>query len=1284
LAQKVEGGTAVFRREGEYWTVEHGESALRLRDSKGLGYLATLFSNPEVEMAAADLVGGISSGAGDAGEMLDAAAKNAYRQRLEELEAELEEAESWGDPERAAAAREELDFLTRELASAVGLGGRDRKAASGSERARVNVTRAIRSAIKRIEENDPGLGRRLNAAVSTGTFCSYRPVPGLEVTVGDRSASPPAPEPEPPPVEGGRALRTLVFTDIVDSTGHVARLGDAAWRDLLQRHDEALNELTREHGGRLVAKAGDGMFVAFESPRAALAWAAAACGEVTSLGLSVRVGLHTGECELLGDSLVGMAVHVAARVSALAGPDQVLASRTVRDLVAGSEVELVDRGCHDLRGIPGEWQLFALRAPTLEVEGPVAADPAKVSAAEPSPHAADGRPSASLLGRDRELAELRQALAEAERGRGTLFLLSGEPGVGKTRLADAVSAAAIERGGQALWGRCWEAGGAPAFWPWVQVLRSYARGGRADAMLERLGPAAQPLGQLVPELGQSSGGDAEFESEDARFVLFNAVTAFLREAGREAPLVVVLDDLHAADEPSLLLLDFLAHEIRDAPIVAIATYRPLEVDGSHVIGRLTRDGNVVPLSGLAEADVKRFVEERTGLESDSLARELHRATEGNPFFVEELVRLLVAEGRLEWPDELLSGAVPVPDSVREAINRHLAPLPDEPLEVLRLAAVLGKEFTFAALERISELPPDRLLRTLDRVISNGLVAEEVTVLGGYRFVHALVREVLYDGLGSTARVELHRRVAEGLESLYAQDPEPHLAELAHHFLLAAPGGDLERAMDYTTRAGDRAMAQLAFEEAVRHYRRSLATLERRERSEPAARRDLLIELGAALRKAGDPVAAKEAFHDAAALSRRLGEPEKQAEAALGFAGRYWTTGVVDESVIELLEDALNALGDDDSLLRAALLARLATEVYYAPPRGRADSLSSEAVEITRRIGDDRALASVLDARLGATWGPDNLEERTRLSEEVVELAEQAGDKETALRVRAFHVSCLLEAGDMQAADAELQAARQRAEYLTQPRYLWHVTMLRALRCLMSGRLEDGERLMEDALEFGRHADERIARHLYAIQLTTLRYAQGRLEELEETMRAFVDQYPHLHGWRSTLALLYAELGRNAEARTEFETVGAGGWTDLPRDSAWLLTVCRAADTCSRLGDSAAAAVLYDLLLPFGERNVVLGRVASITIGSASRHLGQLATALGRLDEAAGHFDSAIAMNGRTGARPWLGLTACDYSRMLRARAGPGDAERADELAEHALELAAQHDLVIVEKHARAA
>jgi len=1314
----------VFRREGEYWTVAHGEGALRLRDSKGLSYLATLFANPEVELAAADLVGGggsppaaaspsqeglrVAADTGDAGAMLDEEAKAAYRHRLEELREELEEAESWGDPERAAAAREELDFLSQELASAVGLGGRDRKAASASERARVNVTRAIKSALKRIGENDPDLGRRLEAAVKTGTFCSYRPVPGLDVVVGERAE--PAGDAEPPdvdvagreddvpsapgrPVEtAGRALRTLLFTDIVESTGHVARLGDAGWRDLLGRHDELVREQVREQGGTVVGKAGDGFFIAFEAPRPALACAEAACAAVGPLGLRLRAGLHTGECELLDDSLVGMAVHVAARVSALAAPGQVLASRTVRDLVAGSDLELVDRGQHDLKGVPGEWRLFALSGPGLEVGAHIAAESAGPaaeageSAGPAAEHPVDvpERPAASLFGRQRELEELTGALRDAGAGRGSLFLISGEPGVGKTRLADAVSVAASERDALVLWGRCWEGGGAPAFWPWLQILRAYARNGETEAVLERLGPVAHPLVQLVPELGPRIAKQAgePIESEDARFVLFNAVTGFLRVASRMTPLVVVLDDLHAADEPSLRLLDFLAHELRDADILAIGTYRPLEVSGE-LIGRLARDGHVIPLAGLGEPDVRRFVEERTGLASGQLARALYDATEGNPFFVEELLRLLVAEGLLERPGALLSGEVPVPDSVREAINRHLAPLPDDVVGVLRLAAVLGKEFTFAAIERVSDLPPDQLLEVLDRATSSGLVAEVVTVLGRYRFVHALVRELLYDGLGSSAKVELHRRAAEGLESLYADDPEPHLAELAHHFLLAAPGGDLERAIDYTARAGDRAMALLAFEEAVRHYRRALDALERRESPDPAARRDLLLELGAALRKAGDPVEAKAAFRDAVDLSRRLGEAQKQAQATLGFAGRYWTTGVVDESVIAMLEDALAALGDDDSLLRAALLARLATEVYYSPPRERAEALSAEAVEIARRIGDDGPLAAVLDARLGATWAPDNLDERLRLSEEVVQLAERTGDKETALRVRAFHVTCLLEAGDVASSDAELEAARQRAEYLRQPRYLWHVTGLRALRALMAGRLADAESLMEEALEAGRHADERIARHLYGIQLTTLRYAQGRLEELEPIISAFVDRYPHLHGWRSTLALLYAELGRQGRAEAELEMVGAGGWVELPRDSAWLLTLCRAADARSRLGAAEGVETLYELLVPYRSRNVVLGRVASMAIGSAARHLGQLATTLSRFDEAAQHFEAALDMNRRMGARPWLGLTECDYARMLRVRDRGHDRRRAGELVQHALQTADELGLGLLEKHARA-
>ena len=1289
LAAKVKGdstappaersGRVVLQREGEYWTVQHGRRALRLRDSKGLGYLATLFANPDVELAAADLVAGtgpapdvpgeqdlrVAADTGDAGALLDDEAKAAYRARLEDLREEIEEADSWGDPERAAAAREELDFVSHELASAVGLGGRDRKAASSSERARVNATRAIKSALKRIAENDEELGRQLDATVKTGTFCSYKPVPGLEVVIGEPAAEPsePAEPAQPAAIQpSGRALRTLVFTDIVGSTDHVARLGDAGWRDLLQRHDEIVREHVRTNGGTVVGKAGDGFFLAFDAPGAALECARGACAAVTDLGLELRAGVHAGECEVHEDTLVGMAVHVASRVSDIAGAGEVLTSRTVRDLVAGSDIPLLDRGAHDLRGIPGSWRLFALGG------GAATEVPAAEPEAEPAATPVAEAPARTLFGRDRELRELERALLEAKRGHGSLFLIAGEPGVGKTRLADALSGRAREAGAQVHWGHCWEGGGAPVFWPWVQVIRSYARSAATGEALQRLGSAGPNLVQLVPELRDQVGGSesaAAGASEQARFAMFDAVSGFLAEAGRQAPLVVVLDDLHAADEPSLLLLDFLAPELRDAPVLVIGTYRPLEGPRAEreLLRRLVPSGRFMPLAGLGSQAVEDFVEERTGMAAPGeLADALHVVTEGNPFFMEEVVRLLLAEGALDRPEALRPDELPVPEGVREAINRRLEPLDEEVLAVLRPAALLGKEFTFAALERVAGLPPDRLLEILDEAASHGVVTELVTALGRYRFVHALVREVLYEGLNAVERVRLHAAVGEGLEALYADDPAPHLAELAHHFLHAAAGGDADKGVHYATEAGHRAMALLAFEEAARHYESGLLALELRKPADPAERCDLLLALGAALRNAGRRERAKEEFRLAADLARRVGAPGRQAQAALGFAGRHWVTGVSDPEVVGVLEDALAALGEEDqSQLRAALLARLSTELYYSPTPTQADELSKEAVTIARKSGDRAALAPMLEARLAATWRPDNLDERAALADEVVELADQAGDAETALRGRTFRITCLLEQGEVARADRELALAARLAEERRRPRYVWHTTGLRAMRAVMSGRFDEAEQLAQEALEIGHEASEPNAPHYFGIQFATLRYCQGRLDEIEEPMRAFVDRYPNLPPWRCTLALLYAELGQTTKARREFEIAGSGDWDDFRRDGTWLLGICRAADACARLGALERGPKVYGLLLPYRDRNVMLGRVASVGIGSAARYLGLLAGAMSRWDEAVEHFETARRENDRMGLPPWRAFTDLDYAAMLLSRGEPGDDDRAGEL-----------------------
>jgi predicted ATPase len=287
--------------------------------------------------------------------------------------------------------------------------------------------------------------------------------------------------------------------------------------------------------------------------------------------------------------------------------------------------------------------------------------------------------------------------------------------------------------------------------------------------------------------------------------------------------------------------------------------------------------------------------------------------------------------------------------VEEAILQRLDPLPEDAVAVLEIAALLGKEFGLPALERISDLPRPELLALLDEAAARALVNEVRGAIGRYRFAHALVREVLHERLSARARIELHRRVGEGLESLYADDPEPHLSELAHHFLEATPLGDVDKAVRYATRAADRAMGQLAFEEAARRFERALQALELNPSPDPETRCDLLLGLGAALARAGDRPRSQKTFEHAATLARRLGDAEREARAALGFAGRHWTTGFADQDVIDILEGAIHALGDGGGVLRARAVGRLATELYYSDERERRGALSEQAVELARRV-----------------------------------------------------------------------------------------------------------------------------------------------------------------------------------------------------------------------------------------------------------------------------------------------------------------------------------------------
>jgi DNA-binding SARP family transcriptional activator len=581
-----------------------------------------------------------------------------------------------------------------------------------------------------------------------------------------------------------------------------------------------------------------------------------------------------------------------------------------------------------------------------------------------------------FVGREAELAALLSALDEARGGRGTIFLLSGEPGIGKSRLADEVAAHATERGVAVLRGRCWEAGGAPAFWPWTQPLAGYVRGADPEELRKLLGRGASELATLLPELRDIVGDvppTAIRDPDALRFRQFDAVAGFLRAlAARERPLLLVLDDLHAADEPSLLLLQFLARTIADGRVMVIGAYRDTERSVAaparpldRLLGDLLGEPTVtqIALAGLRPAGVRDYVELSGGGEPpDGVVEAIHARTAGNPLFVAETVRLLVAEGRLERTDAERI----IPGGVREAIASRLRQLPAEVRTALGVASVLGNEFDPDLVERAA--PADETAAALDHAIGARLVTAAAGAPGLLRFSHGLVRDVLYDALPAPRRRQLHRRFAEELERRRAVDPGPYLAKLAHHFLEA---GSIQEGAGYATLAAERAASQLAYEEAARLYGIALDALERAGAPDEGRLCDLLLALGEARARGGDEAGAKESFLRAAEIARRAGMAERLGRAALGYGGRWvWTVMRGDPHIIPLLEEALEALPRVDSALRARLLARLAGGPLKAQgdaSRARRFALTREAVQTARRLDDPAVLAWALDGRKVAIW-----------------------------------------------------------------------------------------------------------------------------------------------------------------------------------------------------------------------------------------------------------------------------------------------------------------------------
>jgi tetratricopeptide (TPR) repeat protein len=888
------------------------------------------------------------------------------------------------------------------------------------------------------------------------------------------------------------------------------------------------------------------------------------------------------------------------------------------------------------------------------------------------------------------MAVLEAALAASCGGQGQLILLQGEPGIGKTRLLQELTALAGDRGVQVLWGRCYEGEGAPPFWPWIQILRGYLASSTPETLQAELGAGAAVLAQVMPEIRQRLADLPSLpalEPAQERFRFFDSLTTFLKNAAQRQPLVLIFDDLQWADTPSLLFLQFVAREVPTTPLCLLGTYRDLTLEPDHPLTHACGELARIPtqqrlhLQGLSPHEVAHFLALTTGMApAEPVVTSLHQRTEGNPFFLTEMVRLLMAEdGAAAFCTPQTESRLALPQSVREAIGLRVRPLPTPCQHLLRLASVMGRTFDVETLACVMGTVQAQLVQTLDRAVAAQIITPVLPAAGQYRFTHMLFRDTLYADLPTEQRLRWHHQIGEALEARWGcQDSlrpglppdamsvagtEPILAVLAWHFF-EAMGSNNEgaKALRYAVQAGVHATAMLAHEEATLHYQRALQSLISTQPRDAAQRCELLLALGSAQMKAGDAPQARSTFLQAARIAQSAEAPALLTRAALEFEKIGVEVGKVDQALVTLLEDTLHVLGEADSAERARVLARLALELSYAgTSTARRATLSQQAVAMARRVGDPTALAAALHTRLLDLWGPGALQERLATTTEMIQWAEATGDRERQMRGRVERLADLLELGEIRVVDLELEAYLSLAQTLRQPRYLWYGQLLRTTRALMEGQFAEGERLVQQALHLGQRVQPETAKHFFSVQSFWLHREQGRLPALLPSVQRLVAQYPAVPAWRSALAMIYCDLGQVEAARGEFARLAAQDFRDLPYIHSWLMNISMLAEVCACLSDRLHAVTLYDLLLPYATHNAVIGGDAVGCHGAVARLLGLLAATLQRWEPAVQHFEAALSMHQRMGARPFVARTQYAYAAMLVARNAPGDAAQAQAL-----------------------
>ncbi len=1102
-----------------------------------------------------------------------------------------------------------------------------------------------------------------------------------------RSDPAPAADPVPLPVSptasafAERRPLSVMFCDLIGSTALSARLDPEDLQELIRSYLTSVATTIRQFDGFIARYVGDGVLIYFGWPearetdaeravRAGLAVAEAVsaapvCGE----SLHVRVGIATGLVvigELIGSgdarqqTAIGETPNIAARLQDLAGPDQVVIDSATRRQIGGL-FQCRDLGTVELRGLPAPvpaWQ--------VQAEGML----------ESRFEAREGWLT-PFIGREQEMARLQERFERAALGEGQVILLSGEAGIGKSRLVQMLCTqlAGVPHTRMRL--QCSPFGTTSTLYPILRHLEFAAdfRPGDApdtrlrklEALLQRTtNHAADALTALAPLFGLSAGGPRAAddlmqphaaivlnpEQREARAI--DALADLLLGPADRNPVLIILEDAHWSDPATQELITRALARIGNTRVLIVITHRPqFQCDWMHhpevtalTLNRLDRGQS---------ADVARGATATT-LSEETIAHILRRA-DGVPLFIEELTRSVLDSGKP-------AGETTVPATLQASLLARLDRLGGDVKQIAQIAAVIGREFGVDLLCAVVGKPRQALTPALSQLVTSQIALPAGSAQSDrYSFRHALIQDAAYQSLLLSRQRHYHAEIARAIESRFIDVAENQPELVARHYAAAA---EPEKAIPYWITAGERALARAAYLEPIAHFERGLELARALPESPRRSRQilNLLLLLGEIRCRNRHLQQSLQTFKEAFDLARTEGSPADLARAALGAELAEAYSGEWFESVA-LLQEALAALGNTESAERSRLLTRLGYAFLRSGAREQATALISQGKSLARRLGDPLALfyALILEELITAflPLPARQFAARRQRLEEVWQIAKQLGDPDLLPFLFSASMPAFLEMGDLPRFEDQLaqfeNLLRETQLIGGQNQYL--MTSGRAMQAILHGDFAEAERLAEQALNVAHDVRTEIATGIYGVQMFTIRREQGRLAEVAPLVRRFIAENPGAAAWRPGLALIAIDLGFEQAARNTFEEMATDGF-DFPLDAKRNITLCYLAEVCTRLADVDRAEQLYKLLLPYQDLTIVVPS-ATICCGAVSRYLGMLASVTGNLTAAEHHFEAALVTDGRLRAWPWLAHTKHEFALMLAARGRAGDRDRSESL-----------------------